>query len=210
MLALSAATAFVATESAQAQWTISTYKAIPGNPEITTITIADEYYTGARPSRFVGNSSVSALDLFESGGFGQFLINNPFPGLDNLPAIGDTNDYTARATGTLVVNTAGAYDFFTDSDDGNRFRLDLNQNGTFEDATESIVPDGGLQGTGTPERSGLLALAAGNYNFEASFFERGGGASIDAGYRFGGIGTQFVIGNAGGGIGVTTPGTGAT
>jgi hypothetical protein len=191
--------------AANAQWTITTYS----NPgvEIINMSIADQVFSGARPQRFNAMTTVNEVDLFESGGPGQFTINNAFPGLDNLPAAGDTNDYVARITGTLVVNTAGAYDFFTDSDDGNRFRLDLNQNGTFEDGTESIVPDGGLQGTGTPERSAIINLAAGNYNYEISFFERGGGASIDAGYRVNGVDPQIVIGNAAGGIGTTGPAT---
>jgi hypothetical protein len=190
---------------AQAQWTITTYNQIVGNPDITSMAIADQYFTGARPSRFVGTSTVNQVDLFENGGAGQFTINNPFPALDQNFAPGDTDDFTARVTGTLVVNTAGPYDFFTDSDDGNRFRLDINQNGTFEDATESIVPDGGLQGAGTPERSAIINLAAGNYPFEVGFFERGGGGSIDAGYRVNGAGTQFVLGDAAGGIGLSGP-----
>jgi len=190
--------------TAHAQWQITTYQ---GSPEITTMRVADMYFSGARPSRFdATTNTLTMVDLFESGGNGQFTINNPFPGIDNMPAVGDTNDYTARVTGTLAVTTAGPYDFFTDSDDGNRFRLDLNRNGTFE-ASESIVPDGGLQGTGTPERSPIVTLAAGNYPFEVSFYERGGGASIDAGYRVNGAGTQFVLGNAAGGIGMTGPAT---
>ena len=206
----------LALSQAQAQWTITTYKQNPSliHPEITTMAIADEYFAGTRPTRFVGTSTVPQVDLAEGTG-GQFAINHPFPGIDNLPAVGDTNDYTARITGTLVVNTAASYDFFTDSDDGNRFRLDINRNGTFE-ANESIVPDGGLQGAGMPERStGLrngvvdpgffpagISLATGNYPFEASFYERGGGANFDAGYNVNGSTTQFVLGNAAGGIGL--------
>lgn len=194
---------------AHADWTITTYNQIVGNPEITTMGIADSYFSGARPQRFNMTGSASTVDYAEGTG-GQFSANNPFPGIDGLGGggtVGDTNDFTARITGTLVVNTAGFYDFFTDSDDGNRFRLDLNQNGTFEDATESIVPDGGLQGAGTPERSVELDLATGNYLFEVGFFERGGGANIDAGYRpvnaITGIpGAQSVLGNAAGGIGL--------
>jgi len=191
---------------AHADWTITTYNQIVGNPDINSMARADEYFTGARPQRFVATSQITQGDLFENGGNGQFTINNPFPGLDGGGAGGtptDTNDYTARMTGTLVVNTAGSYNFFTDSDDGNRFRLDLNQNSLFEDAMESIVPDGGLQGAGTPERSAEIVLAAGNYAFEVSFFERGGGGSIDAGYRQTGLPTQYVLGNATGGIGIS-------
>jgi hypothetical protein len=187
--------------TAHGQWTITTYT----NPgvEITSMAIADQVFSGARPQRFDASTTVAQVDLFENGGVGQFAINLAFPGVDQNEGVGDTKDFTARATGTLVVNAAGPYDFFTDSDDGNRFRLDLNQNGTFEDATESIVPDGGLQGAGTPERSAIINLVPGNYNFEVSFFERGGGGSIDAGYRVGA--TQYVLGDAAGGIGMVGP-----
>lgn len=198
-----AAGAFIVASEARAQFRVTTFKGSDNN-EITNFNIADAVYDGTRPTRFTATGSVLQVDLFENGGEGQFLINNPFPGMDQNGGAGDTNDFTARATGTLVVTTPGAYDFFTDSDDGNRFRLDLNQDGTFELA-ESIVPDGGLQGAGTPERSGLVTLGAGNYNYEIGFFERGGGASIDAGYRVNGAGTQFVIGDAAGGIGTTGP-----
>jgi hypothetical protein len=166
--------------------------------------IADQYFTGAFPSRFTGTSTVTMVDLAQGTG-GQFAINNPFPGLDAIPSATDVDDFTARITGTLVVNTAGMYDFFTDSDDGNRFRLDVNRNGTFEDATESLVPDGGLQGAGTPERSSVLTLATGNYPFEVSFFERGGGANVEGGYRVAGNATQYVLGDPAGGISLLAP-----
>lgn len=195
--------------SAHAKWTVTTYEA-EVRPEITSMAIADQYFTGALPQRFTGMSTISQIDVFENGSNGQFTVNNPIPGLDNLPAAGDTNDYTVRISGTLRVAAENTYNFFTDSDDGNRFRLDLNQNGTFEDATESIVPDGGLQGAGNPgdpstaERSGDIVLAAGDYKFEISMFERGGGASIDAGYRRGTSPTALVLGD--GRLGITLVG----
>jgi hypothetical protein len=212
---------FLVMSQAQAQWTITTYKASPPNPpEITTMAIADQYFTGAFPSRFMGTSTVTHVNLFESGDPGQFPNTPPnspqfpFPALDQNAGAGDTNDFVARITGTLVVAAANSYNFFTDSDDGNRFRLDLNQNGTFEDATESIVPDGGLQGAGNPadpantnmpERSGDIMLNPGNYKFEISMFERGGGASIDAGYRRAGSPTQLAIGAPQLGISLMAP-----
>jgi hypothetical protein len=212
-----AAALFLALSQAQAQWTITTYyRGAPNPPQITSMAIADQYFTGALPSRFVGTSTVTQVDLFQNGANGQFLTNNPFPGLDSVPTAGDTDDFVARVTGTLVVAAPGAtYHFFTDSDDGNRFRLDINQNGTFQDATESIVPDGGLQGANEPgnttaiEQSdtlfpGGIVLAAGNYNFEASMFERGGGGSIDVGYTRGTSPTRAVLGASGGpGLGIS-------
>ena len=197
------ATCFGLVTTAQAQWQITSYQ-IPGL-EISSMTIADQYFAGYRPTRFDASSNtLTRLDLWESGGDGQFTINSPIPGMDQNGGANDTNDFTARATGQLMVTAAGMYDFFTDSDDGNRFRLDINQNGFFE-PTESILPDGGLQGTGTAERPGLIALGIGKYNFEVTLFEHGGGASIDAGYRVNGAGTQYVVGDAAGGIALSGP-----
>ena len=43
----------LALSEAQADWTITTYKQIPGNTtEITTMVIADQYFTGGLPTRF--------------------------------------------------------------------------------------------------------------------------------------------------------------
>jgi hypothetical protein len=207
----------LALPTAHGAWLVTTYNQIVGNPEITSMAIADQYYSGALPTRFVATGTVPQVDIWENGGNGQFLNNNAMPGLDGAGSgggAGDTNDYTARVTGTLVVAADATYHFFTDSDDGNRFRLDLDRNGTFEDATESLVPDGGLQGAGNPgdattESSdtlfpGGIALTAGNYNFEASFFERGGGASIDVGYTRGVSPTRAVLGAAGApGLGIS-------
>ena len=208
---------------AQAAWTITTYMAT-GNVLVTSMEVADQYFTGALPQRFVGESTVTHVNLWENGGLGQFgdvPPNNPqfpFPGLDNVPVAGNTNNYTARITGTLVVAADNTYHFFTDSDDGNRFRLDINQNGTFEDVTESIVPNGGLQAAGNPgdtttaEQSTDMGfypdgipLTAGNYNFEISMFELSGNASIDAGYRRGTDPFALAIGDPRRGISLLGP-----
>jgi hypothetical protein len=188
--------------------------------------IADQYFTGALPSRFDQSGAITHVNLWESGGHGQFGNSPPgvpefaFPGVDQNAGPGDTNDYTARITGTIRVaasTPAGTkYNFFTDSDDGNRFRLDINRNGTFEDETESILPDGGLQGAGDPanmnnfdaaEKSTHadfypdgIELTPGDYPFEISFFEAGGGASIDAGFQRVGNPALFLLGQTSQGI----------
>ncbi|RIK81662.1 MAG: hypothetical protein DCC67_08025 [Planctomycetota bacterium] len=194
--------------AAQAAWQITTYK-LPRSlepVELTTMAGADAFLASG-PKLIDETGTVTQVDLWENSNNGQFTINNPFPGLTS----GDTDDFAAVISGTLVVNTAGRYDFFTDTDDGNRFRLDLDQDGIFEDfgdleghPEESIVPDGGLQGAGTPERSLVFNLATGNYKFEITMFERSGGASVDAGYRQRPLaqpaGPQKVLGDASGGI----------
>ncbi|HEY3393900.1 MAG TPA: PEP-CTERM sorting domain-containing protein [Lacipirellulaceae bacterium] len=196
---------------AHAAWNVTTYWNGNPPPEITSMAIADQYFDGTYPTRFDATSTVPTVNLWESGGLGQFGDpQSAFPGMDQNAGMNDTNDFGARVTGTLRVDPAtpagAVFHFFTDSDDGNRFRLDINQNGTFEDATESIVPDGGLQGAGNPgdpsttEQSTTLfpagiPLAPGDYKFEISMFERGGGASIDAGYRAGTSPAARVIGD---------------
>jgi hypothetical protein len=192
---------------AQALWTITTYLSKLGSPQITSTAVADKYLSGELPARFTDMGTIPEVDFFESGGTGQFTIDHPFPGIDFNEADGSTSDFVTQVTGTLVVNTAGPYDFFTDTDDGNRLRIDLDQDGTFEDVgppRESVVTDLGLQGAGAPERSPLVNLAQGEYKFEFTTWERGGGASGEAGYRPRPpgmpIGMQTVFGDASGGI----------
>jgi MYXO-CTERM domain-containing protein len=192
------------TSAARADFQITTYWL--SNGQLVNFQQADELFAGLRPSRFVNTgATVDMVDLFENGGIGQFPANRAIPGLDQNFAAGDTDDFVTRATGTLTVGTGGVFDFWTDSDDGARLRVDLNRNGVY-DVGEDVVPASGLQGAGTPERSPTnYTLTPGNYNFEFSFFERGGGASGEAGYRpvTGGTpGSQFLIGDAGGGVGL--------
>lgn len=173
----------------RADWTINTYLSALGSPQITTTAIADKYLSGELPARFTDMGTISEVDLFENGGTGQTTFDHPFPGLDFNEADGSTSDYATQVTGTLVVASTIRVDFWTDTDDGNRLRIDLNRNGTYEDFTptgalnESVVRDGGLQGVGTPEPSRITELMPGNYKFEFTTWERGGGAGAEAGYR---------------------------
>ena len=73
--------------------------------------------------------------------------------------------------GTITVNTAASYNFWNNVDDGNRMRIDLNQDNIFQ-AAESLVPDGGLQGqsagpypTGFETTPAAIAMAVGVYRF---------------------------------------------
>jgi hypothetical protein len=127
--------------------------------------------------------------------------------LDNIPGPVNTDNFTARVTGTLAVNTPGSYDFLHAQNwFGYRMRLDLNQDGMFEEA-ESIIPRLVTLPGSLPSpvfRSDVLTLAAGNFPFEISFFQGGtGGLGLEAVYRIDGAGTEFLIGDAAGGIGMT-------
>jgi hypothetical protein len=189
---------------AHAQWTITTYLHPVGNPPIASMRLADQYFTGVKPQRFTGTSAVAIVDLWDGVEFsGQFQINHPFPGLDNVPGPINTDQFVARVTGALAVNTPGPYDFST-LFSTNRFRLDLNQNGTFEE-TETIAPTI-IPGDSIPRpqyRSNILTLAAGSYPFEISFYDGVGGASLEPVYRPNGAGTVFLLGDPSGGIGLT-------
>ena len=96
---------------AQALWTITTYLSKLGG-EITSTRIADQYLRGELPTRFTAMGTVPEVDLFENGGIGQFMIDHAFPGIDFNEADGSTSDFATQVTGTLLVNTAGSYDFF--------------------------------------------------------------------------------------------------
>src|SRR5262245_10261363 len=99
---------------AHALWTITTYLSKLGSPQITSTAVADRYLSGELPARFTGTGTIPEVDLFENGGAGQFMINHPFPGADMNTGPDDTDDFATVVAGTLVVNTAGSYDFFTD------------------------------------------------------------------------------------------------
>src|SRR5262245_38931192 len=94
VLAKAVAGVLLCAPAAFADFTISTYKAAP---EIINFSIADDYFTGALPQRFVGLGTTNAVDLFENGGNGQFVLNNPIPGLDQNAGVGDTDDFVVRA-----------------------------------------------------------------------------------------------------------------
>ncbi len=114
------------------------------------------------------------------------------------------DDYVVVATGTLQVSQDGAFTFGVNTDDGNRLRIDINQNGTFED-NEILIAKPNPQGT-TTDLSVVQNLTAGNYDFEFLFWERGGGSSGEFFYAPGDKGSfdnDFrLIGDDSQGIGV--------
>jgi hypothetical protein len=93
-----------------------------------------------------------------------------------------TNDnYTVVWEGRLIPDFTEKYTIWTDTDDGIRFYLDYNDNGTFE-PNELVVDAFFDQGPGARENSeavvpGGIPLVAGHaYKMKAEYFERGGGA----------------------------------
>ena len=93
----------------------------------------------------------------------------------------DLDLFGSRYTGRIVPDFNGKYTFFTDSDDGMRLSIDLNDNGTFE-ANELVVNGMFDQGFGVLEsseqlfRGGIDMVAGQPYNILVEHYENGGGA----------------------------------
>ena len=106
---------------------------------------------------------VPYIDLFDTGGTGNYGDNLPFPNNTG----GDDNDFAIRATGTIVIPEAGTWTFGTNSDDGARLRID----------GVTVINDDSLHAPAN--RFGQRTLTAGTHEIELVFFERGGGAEVE-------------------------------
>ncbi|MCB9892437.1 MAG: glycoside hydrolase N-terminal domain-containing protein [Planctomycetes bacterium] len=79
--------------------------------------------------------------------------------------------YALVFEGTLVVRRAGAYRFFTVSDDGSRFYVD----------GELVVDNGGTHGA--RRREGECTLNPGTHPFRLTYHEAGGGDALELGFE---------------------------
>ncbi|MCA9151192.1 MAG: PEP-CTERM sorting domain-containing protein [Planctomycetales bacterium] len=129
-----------------------------------------------------------------------------FPGGQRAPGLdGAADDYVAVGTGYVKVGPgqAGEYIFRSNTDDGGRLRLDLNQDGIF-DASEAIIDHDVLQGPTNTDSAGIM-LAEGLYKVEYSFFERGGGDEGEVSARRVDMNEFYLLGDdAAGGLDVVT------
>lgn len=103
----------------------------------------------------------------------------------SLDARNRDDNFGFRFTTTLEVATPGTYTFYTTSDDGSRLRV----NG------QTVVDNDGLHGS--IERSGSLALAAGNHVIQVDYFENGGGENLSVSYEGPGLTKQVIGANTG-------------
>ncbi|MDX2189392.1 MAG: Ig-like domain-containing protein, partial [Bacteroidota bacterium] len=90
------------------------------------------------------------------------------------------DNFAFRFTGNISIATAGAYTFFTTSDDGSKLYIDGTQ----------VVNNDGLHGM--VEASGNITLTAGSHTIEATIFEAGGGEGLEVRYQGPGIAKQLV------------------
>lgn len=86
----------------------------------------------------------------------------------NFMTSGRSDEVGAVLTGFILAPSDGLYTFYTNSDDGSRLYI----------GDELVVDNDGLHGM--VERSGQIALHAGNHAVRIEFFENGGGAGLFA------------------------------
>jgi hypothetical protein len=123
------------------------------------------------PGTLLATGQFDVFNFVGSGGDADFSGGVAPPGI-----VGDIQDYVAIGKGILVVGPgqAGEYTFRSNTDDGGRLKIDLNQDGSFEAPGEWVINQDVLQGP-TNTDSAPIMLAEGMYQVEYSYFERGGG-----------------------------------
>lgn len=120
------------------------------------------YFTGTTSQRIDG-----PIDFDDDGSWA------------NLPG-GQDDDFTVRWTGDFETpNNNGNYTFRTNSDDGVRLYLDINQDDDFGDAGELLIDNWTDHGP-TLDTSAAINLAGNTrYPIMLEFYENGGGALIE-------------------------------
>jgi hypothetical protein len=101
---------------------------------------------------------------FSDGADGDFTSGNVgFPG-------GGGDNFAARITGTLIVNTPGEYTFVVNCDDGCRLRID----------GQDVIVDDGTHGPSAS--SGRITLSNPTAQIELIYYDATGGASLELGW----------------------------
>ena len=159
-------------------WTLGT-NAIGYEQSVPGFTVHDAHSTGtissiaASESLLNGNGVASETTVIApvvnfmdpGGGGGTGNYGNPTLFPNDQP--GDDNDFAIRATGTVIIPSAGTWTFGTNSDDGLRLRID----------GQTVIDDDSLHAP--DNRFGQANLTAGPHALELVFFERGGGAEVE-------------------------------
>ncbi len=134
--------------------------------EIDSLATAEDVLSTPGQQSQVWTETASVIDYFNSGGSGNYAVDNPFPGL-----VGDVDDFVVEATGTVMIPQAGPWSFGVNSDDG--FSLELT-NGAQNYYTDYPQP------RGPADTIQVFNIAqAGPYDLRLVFYERGGGAEVE-------------------------------
>ena len=106
-----------------------------------------------------------------------------FEEVASIPTAGIRNqdeNYGSQFSGYISIETAGAYTFYTYSDDGSNLYID----------DILVVSNDGLHGS--QEQSGVITLQVGRHSIEVDYFQAGGGAVLEARYGGPGIAKQII------------------
>lgn len=173
-----------------APFTLQTFKSdVGGGTVLNNFSDADGIRT---PALQKGTGQFNVFNLQNDGGSsGDFTGDDAVPGLP----VG-TDNFIAVGTGLLVVrpDQADSYTFRSNTDDGGRLLIDLNQDGDLDDPGDVVILRDVLQGP-TNTDSSAITLAPGIYMIEYSFFELGGGAEGEVSARRGATGSFVLLGN---------------
>ncbi|QSS98262.1 LamG-like jellyroll fold domain-containing protein [Psychroflexus sp. ALD_RP9] len=125
-----------------------------------------------------------SYELYDSAPSGLTVDNIPSTGADDTGTIsnfdvtslanaatGSAETFSIRYTGKIKIDVAGAYTFYTNSDDGSKL---------FIDGVEIVDNDGDHP---VQEESGVVSLSAGFHSIEILYYENGGLEELDVLYE---------------------------
>ena len=200
-------------------WTVAS--STPGRPEFAFNIAGAEAAidaTLADPTAPAAKTSVwDFLDFRdpEDGNLGSFGPTNPWP----LNTGGSDNNYAMRATGNIVVITAGSYVFGFQGDDGGYLRISGPGNPVWQSIVatnhpaEATIAGNELRvevGTGNSRTLASITLAAGTYTLQGLVYEGGGGSWWEGAFGGSNTGdpsyTYPLLVRGAGGTGSTPPG----
>lgn len=145
-----------------------------GTPPNCTNALDYEFYDLVPSGNSVDN--IPTTGALSTGQIGSFNVGT----LQNMVDPGDTDSFAIRFTGYILIETAGAYTFYTTSDDGSKL---------FIDGTQIVNNDGDH---GSQERNGSVTLIPGYHQIEVLFYENGGGQVLEVRYQGPSISKQLI------------------
>ena len=168
---------------------IVSYKS--GATQITNLASADALINGFDRIRQT-TSYYTRLSMTDSGSEGDFGGDNGVVGVLN------EDDFAVQGTGFIRIATGGNYVFRLNADDGQRLRIDTDNNGTLDD----IIVDDVLSGAHNVD-SASITLSPGLYRTEWTWYERNGGAEGEFSASLNGGAFAVVGDTAVGGLAIT-------
>jgi hypothetical protein len=140
---------------------------VKANVLVNDLSVAELVLADPARQSTVRTESRSVVDYFNSGGRGNYAVDNPLPGVGGV----DVEDYVLLVEGTVMIPAAGAWSFGVNSDDG--FGLEL-RSGAQVFSMSFPAPRGPadtIQAFNFP--------AAGPWQLRLVFYERGGGSGVE-------------------------------